>query len=1300
MKKLSISVVLLLCAIVFNAQNKTPELENVINSQGSQAVFIANKGQVMDLDENFHPEVKYTFSDGLNSMYFESNRVVCVFAEKEKFDYSPYYGNQSAIDSIYATLGMYTQRIDMEFLGASSNCVIVAEEEGPTVYNYFLNKRENIRDVKAYKHLVYKNVYPNIDIVFHYYGSGIKYDIILHPGADINDVKIRYNGANSLELNNNSVSIETKYYTFTEELPLAFFNNDNTQIADVQYVVNDDVIAFECNYSNSEILTIDPTLTWSTYFETSGALGSIDYDHNVADTAGNLYISGYCNNNANTYPTVNPGGSAYIQTYTSNDLYIAKFDVNRSLVWATYFGGSNSSMDWGLGTEVMAIGGDVLHIVGDALADNGPFLNGGGFYYNAGSSRPYYTRFNKNTGVLLHCTNIPGHTSSHPSIAISPSGQVAIILDTYDWGVTAGHIVNRSGAYNQAVNGGFKDVFLMLLNSSYSQIWGTFLGGPSSQENCHVAFDSNNNIFFSAEVTWLSGSTAANELLLNPGGGAYYQSANDGEDIMIGKFTSSGVLYWNTLYGGNGNDGLDSEMGNGTKVIINPSDELIVIGGTNSNNFPLMTMSGAYNQTCPANVNVSGGSYSDFASFILKFSNTGVRQWATYWGENSASAWALLYDGKFTACNQFVVAARASYTPTPYTGYYNHATGVQSFLMQFDSNYALDWSSYVGDNTLVPQISYTQHGNRLYLSTRTYANETTVDPGGGAYYDDVKTGSSSYMIWEFNMAPAPNLTGVNTICEGDSTLWSASVSGGTWSSSDPGVATIDPSTGLIIAFSSGTTIISYSSSVTGCTVYATDTITVEAIIDAAINPAGPFCLSDAPTQITAVNSGGTWAGTGITNTSNGTFDPSIAGIGSHEITYTTSGNCPDTDTITVVVDSIIDATINPAGPFCLSDPATNLTAANTGGTWAGTGITNASNGTFDPATAGVGSHEITYTTSGNCPDTDTVTVVVDSIIDATINPAGPFCLSDPATNLTAANSGGTWAGTGITNASNGTFDPATAGVGNHEITYTTSGNCPDTDTITVVVDSIIDATIDPAGPFCVNGGIEILTAANTGGTWSGSGITNPSAGTFDPSIAGVGTHEIVYTTSGSCGDTDTAFISVVSQLDATITAAGPFCNTDTIVTLIAASPGGVWSGIGITDPNAGEFNPFIAGIGTHTITYAIAGDCGDTAMIDIVVQDCSTGDNDPHAVVPNAFSPNGDGENDVLYVRGEGVEQLNFIIYDRWGEKVFETQSLDMGWDGTFRGKEVDPGVFVYYLNAIFIDGTSKTEKGDITLIR
>ncbi|PKP00747.1 MAG: hypothetical protein CVU11_17035, partial [Bacteroidetes bacterium HGW-Bacteroidetes-6] len=277
-------------------------------------------------------------------------------------------------------------------------------------------------------------------------------------------------------------------------------------------------------------------------------------------------------------------------------------------------------------------------------------------------------------------------------------------------------------------------------------------------------------------------------------------------------------------------------------------------------------------------------------------------------------------------------------------------------------------------------------------------------------------------------------------------------------------------------------------------------ITVNPVADAAMNPAGPFCILDVATNLTAVNSGGVWAGTGITNTSNGTFDPGVAGIGIFEITYTTTGICPDTDTITISVTSVLDATINPAGPFCLNDAATTLTAANSGGTWTGTGITNTSNGTFDPAIAGLGTHEIVYTTSGACSDSDTIQIIVVEQMDATITPVGSFCETEAAIVLSAADNGGTWSGSGILNAVSGLFDPATATPGTHTITYSIPGACGDIDSIDIVVYETPDisyVSVDESCTGAADGSIDLTISGGTVPytyTWSPSGSTASLSG--------------------------------------------------------------------------------------------------------------------------------------------------------------------------------------------------------------
>lgn len=86
--------------------------------------------------------------------------------------------------------------------------------------------------------------------------------------------------------------------------------------------------------------------------------------------------------------------------------------------------------------------------------------------------------------------------------------------------------------------------------------------------------------------------------------------------------------------------------------------------------------------------------------------------------------------------------------------------------------------------------------------------------------------------------------------------------------------------------------------------------------------------------------------------------------------------------------------------------------------------------------------------------------------------------------------------------------------------------------------------------------------------------------------------------------------------------------------------------------------------------------------------------------VPNAFTPNGDNMNDILYVRSNVIKRIYFVIYDRWGEKVFETYNMTIGWNGTYNGKLCDPGVFDYYMKAVCINDKEFIKKGNITLIR
>lgn len=119
---------------------------------------------------------------------------------------------------------------------------------------------------------------------------------------------------------------------------------------------------------------------------------------------------------------------------------------------------------------------------------------------------------------------------------------------------------------------------------------------------------------------------------------------------------------------------------------------------------------------------------------------------------------------------------------------------------------------------------------------------------------------------------------------------------------------------------------------------------------------------------------------------------------------------------------------------------------------------------------------------------------------------------------------------------------------------------------------------------------------------------------------------------------------------------------------------------------------------TYTVSVIDTFGCSlmDTVRITVEKLTCD----DPFVFVPNAFSPNGDGKNDVLYVRSEIVQDLYFAVYSRWGEKVFETTSLEEGWDGDYKGKPCQNGVYDYYLKGTCVDGQLLEMKGNVMLVR
>ena len=380
----------------------------------------------------------------------------------------------------------------------------------------------------------------------------------------------------------------------------------------------------------------------------------------------------------------------------------------------------------------------------------------------------------------------------------------------------------------------------------------------------------------------------------------------------------------------------------------------------------------------------------------------------------------------------------------------------------------------------------------------------------------------------------------------------------------------------------------------------------------------PICSSsnyDLNTLKTATTSPGTWsivsspAGANPAVLNGSTFNANKNGDGGqYTVMYTADGGpyplCADSNVRVITINQTDTAKISlNQGPFCLSDGPQILKkeVISDAGTWSGKGITNANTGEFDPTTATVGAHLITYTTNGICPVNDTLTVVVVAQkISNILMPDTSLCQNSSKFKIrTSSNTtaGGTWiCSTPAVVDANGNFDASKGSAGNtYKIYYALQGAtlaCSAIDSVNISLLSIDTAKITPnQGPFCIAGGTQMLKleAISHTGSWSGTGITNASNGTFDPNAAGAGTKVITFTTDGTCKVMDTVHITVEAKKVANITTSDTTVCQNTTSFNIKLSPssslGGVWLK-GLT-PVTSNYNP--STVCNDKIYYAVQG---------------------------------------------------------------------------------------------------------------
>lgn len=441
----------------------------------------------------------------------------------------------------------------------------------------------------------------------------------------------------------------------------------------------------------------------------------------------------------------------------------------------------------------------------------------------------------------------------------------------------------------------------------------------------------------------------------------------------------------------------------------------------------------------------------------------------------------------------------------------------------------------------------------------------------------------------------PNVSTPNTtltVCANSGTfsIPGGTPSGGIWS----GTGVVNDTLFNPAVVGSGPSLLTYTytnpSGCVGSAIQIANVVAPPSLLVASSLPS--FCEGDPvyPLNSTVFPGGGTYSGPGVVANS---FDPSIAGAGTHLISYYYAGatGCADSTSFILVVNPSPVLTFPSINPLCQTNFAIPLsTALPVGGTYSGPFVIS---NNFYPFLSGIGTFPITYSiTQNGCTTSETQNIQVDPLPVAVLTNPGDFCLEDAEDTLVGGvPSGGFYRIDGTVST---TINPQLLGVGLHQLEYVYTNSCgTDIDTQSFEVFAMPVVTVSSIGPLCENDqDITLNIGLPIGGIYSGLGVTGT---TFSPTTVGAGifSTNYLYTDNNGCSAVDSVAITVNTAPVASATIDTVYCINDAASNLTASPAGGVWSGNGLS---SNSFEPSIAGVGTHPLTYIVSNGqgCFDT----------------------------------------------------------------------------------------------------------
>ncbi|PHR46434.1 MAG: hypothetical protein COA32_11310 [Fluviicola sp.] len=871
-----------------------------------------------------------------------------------------------------------------------------------------------------------------------------------------------------------------------------------------------------------------------------------------------------------------------------------------------------------------------------------------------------------------------------------------------------------------------------------TMIWSTFFGGGDNNQGTEVPHslicDTDNNIYVYG-VTSATDFPIENGFQTNHAGGSALSINSNGTnfgtvgtDIFVAKFSANGQdLLGSTYVGGSENDGVNYLVSSGNygsaaaydslttnygdqfrgEIMLDSINNIVVASCTRSVDFPTVT---------PFQPALAG--QQDGVIFKLENDFTAL-QWSSYYGGTNNDA---AYSVKVDSSANIVFAGGTSSSDLPNTagGYEQNYLGgkVDGFVGKLTPDgQTLVQSTYIGE-ALYDQV--------FFVEIDRLDNIFVVGQSSGGNYPVINANYSNPNSSQFIAKLSPDLT----------TLVGSTVFGS-------GSANFDISPSAFLVDICGNMYVSgWGANILQSTPMSGMPVTSDAFQSTAPN-GFDFYLIVIEREFNDILYGTYMGGpTSREHVDGGTsrFDKNgvvyqgvCGGCGGNSDFPTTPGAWSDQNlanncnalvfkfdfNLIPNAEISVDNTIGCA-PFEVTFD--NFSSESDSYMW-DFGDGNLDSTTFEPT--------ITYTTPGTyevslmvtdsiCLITDTafLTIEVTPTIQLDNIPAVELC--DPDTVSLSANSFGTadefiWStNSDFSDTLNGNLSDSVV-----EVYSTSSGyyyvmasnpGCSVIDSVEVVFTS---AALLLQGDTTICVGDESVIAATSQDPnitfsnfqWSPDSIIVSGDGTSSI-IATPSSTQWVYVTaeaSNGCIINDSILVQVSNISSSTVNA---FTSDDEVpvgsTVTLTAEPNGSYTYSwtppdNLTDPNGQTTDALV----NETTTYQVQisdGICTKSAFI--TVKAFTFICEEPFVYVPNAFTPDGDGDNDIMFVRSSIVEELIFRIYNRWGELVFETSDINEGWDGTFKGKLSDPDVYDYYLEGFCIDGQEFLIQGNITLIR